>query len=81
VNESPLPRTQPADVVDDLAPAERRRALLARLQRMSPEERLRAARYEFAPWQRTLWLARYPEEAPLVNGELEWIALRMADLD
>jgi hypothetical protein len=75
------PRAQPADAVDDLAPAERRRAFLARLGRMSPEERLRAARYEFAPWQRGLWLARYPEEAPTVNGECEWIALRIADLD
>jgi hypothetical protein len=42
---------------------------------MSPEERLRASRYRFERWQRTLWTARYPEEAPLVNGEYEWIAL------
>ena len=28
-----------------------------------------------------LWVATYPDEAPLVNGELEWIALGLADLD
>jgi hypothetical protein len=27
------------------------------------------------------WAARYPEEVPLVNGELPWIGLRLADLD
>ncbi|MFP5387944.1 MAG: hypothetical protein ACLGG5_01415 [Thermoleophilia bacterium] len=27
------------------------------------------------------WAARYPEEVPLVNGELPWIVVRLADLD
>jgi hypothetical protein len=27
------------------------------------------------------WAARYPEEVPLVNGELPWIGLQLADLD
>jgi hypothetical protein len=27
------------------------------------------------------WAARYPEEVPLVNGEVPWIGLRLADLD
>lgn len=27
------------------------------------------------------WAGRYPEEVPLVNGELPWIAMRLADLD
>jgi hypothetical protein len=27
------------------------------------------------------WAARYPEEVPLVNGELPWIVMRLADLD
>jgi len=62
-------------------PAERRRAFIAELDRMSPQERLRASRYRFERWQRTLWAARYPEEAPLVNGEYEWMAIRLADLD
>jgi len=28
----------------------------------------------------TAWAARYPEEIPLVNGELPWIAATLADL-
>lgn len=27
------------------------------------------------------WAARYPEEIPTVNGEVEWISLKLADLD
>lgn len=61
--------------------AKTREAFLSRLARMSKEERVRAARYRFAPWQRQLWVVRYPDEAPLVNGEYEWIALGLADLD
>jgi hypothetical protein len=63
----------------DPGPAERRRDFIAELDRMSPEERLRASRYRFEPWQRTIWAARYPEEAPLVNGEYEWVATRLVD--
>jgi hypothetical protein len=29
----------------------------------------------------SLWAARYPDEAPLVNGEFAWISLTLADLD
>lgn len=54
----------------------RRQAFLARLVRMSAEERRRAARYGgFTAWQRSLWAARFPDEVPVVNGEYEWIAL------
>jgi hypothetical protein len=35
----------------------------------------------FTPVERNLWASNYPEEAPIVNGEFEWIALNMADLD
>jgi len=42
---------------------------------MSPEERLRAARFEFNREQRSIWAGRYPEEVPTINGEVEWIAL------
>lgn len=53
-----------------------REAFLAQLVRMSAEERRRAARYGgFTSWQRSLWAARFPHEAPIVNGEYEWIAL------
>lgn len=62
-------------------PAERREAFLARLRRMSPEERLRASRHDFDRWQRSVWAGHYPEEVPTVNGEVEWIALGLADLD
>ena len=48
---------------------------------MSAEERLRAARYAFTPWERGIWAGRFPNEVPLVNGEYEWIALTLADLD
>lgn len=60
----------------------RRRAFLRRLARMDPEQRLAAARSgRFSRGERALWAARYPEEAPLINGELAWIALGLADLD
>lgn len=66
----------------DLAEAgTQRKALLARLSRMSAEERLRAARYAFTPLERDIWAGRFPDEVPLVNGEYEWIALTLADLD
>jgi hypothetical protein len=52
------------------------------LDRMMPVERLRAYRTgAFDRHERSVWVARYPEEAPIVNGELEWVALTMADLD
>jgi hypothetical protein len=52
------------------------------LERMTPVERLRAYRSgTFDRRERTIWAARFPEEVPLVNGELEWIARSMADLD
>ena len=61
---------------DFLSPADRRDAFLARLARMSNEERVRAARYGgFTRWERSVWAARFPMEVPLVNGEIEWIAL------
>jgi hypothetical protein len=49
---------------------------------MSPAARLLAARRgEFSRSERALWAQRYPEDVPLVNGEIEWIALSLADLD
>ncbi|HET7054181.1 MAG TPA: hypothetical protein VFI09_09750 [Solirubrobacterales bacterium] len=69
----------PGAAAEDLPPAERRRAFLARLDRMSSEERLRAARFEFDRTERSIWAGRYPEEAPTVDGEVEWIGLRLAD--
>jgi hypothetical protein len=43
---------------------------------MSPAERLRAYRTGvFTRAEQTAWAGAFPEEAPLVNDELEWIAL------
>jgi len=56
--------------------------LLADISRLSPERRLaeyRAGR--FSHHQLTLWAQAFPEEVPLVNGELPWIALGLADLE
>jgi len=52
----------------------------ARLTRMTAEQRCRAAA-DFNRAERAVWAARYPNEVPLVNGELPWIALDLADLD
>lgn len=45
------------------------------LRKMTAEERVRASRYSMNRWERWVYAARYPDEVPLVNGELEWIAL------
>jgi hypothetical protein len=50
---------------------------LSELKRMSPDERVRASRYTFSRWERSVWVGRYPDEVPLVNGEFEWIALNL----
>lgn len=60
---------------------ERLRAFLARLSRMTEEERIWASRFGFTRWERSVWTANYPEEVPLVNGELEHIALGLVDLE
>ena len=31
--------------------------------------------------ERALWAATYPDEVPLVNDELPWISLDLADID
>jgi hypothetical protein len=52
------------------------------LDRMTPVERLRAYRSgTFTRRELAVWAGRFPEEAPLLNGELEWIARDMGDLD
>jgi hypothetical protein len=49
---------------------------------MTPGQRIDAARRgDFDRTERALWVSAYPDEIPLVNGELEWIALGLADLD
>jgi hypothetical protein len=54
---------------------------LARIDRMSPEECLRAYRAgRLTRAERTAWAAAYPDEVPTVDGEPKWVALRLADL-
>jgi hypothetical protein len=51
-------------------------SLIDRLERMGYERRLAAYRAgRLTRRQRTVWAARFPDEVPLLNGELEWIAL------
>ncbi len=58
------------------ATAPERLAPLERLGLMSPEERLRAYRAGvLTRAERSAWAGAYPEEVPLVNDEVEWIAL------
>ena len=53
---------------------------LKRLSRMTLEQR-RARAASFSRAERLAWAANFPEEVPLINGELAWITLRLADLD
>ena len=55
---------------------------LQRLERMTPAERLAAYRSgQLNSSERALWARTFPNEVPVVNGEVEWIALGLADLD
>lgn len=79
---APDPESRALLKPDRLSPSRRRDAFLAELEQMSEEERVRAARFgAFSRWERSVWAASYPEQVPLINGELEWIALGLADLD
>jgi hypothetical protein len=56
--------------------------ILERLAGMSRPERTHAAHNgDLSYAERALWAARYPDEVPIVNGEFDWIALTLADLD
>lgn len=47
---------------------------LARLKRMSPEQRLRSYRSgAMSRAERTAWVANFADEVPLVNDEYEWL--------
>jgi len=56
-------------------------AFLARLDRMSPAARLDGYRHSFDSRQRTIFVAHFPDEVPMVNGEFEHIALYLADVE
>ncbi|HET7445365.1 MAG TPA: hypothetical protein VFJ57_11965 [Solirubrobacterales bacterium] len=48
---------------------------------MTSEERIRAAHHWFKSWECRVWAAHFPNEVPLINGELPWIALRSIDAE
>lgn len=55
---------------------------LEHLRAMSPQQRLAAYRSGLLSHaERALWARTFPDEVPVVNGEVEWIALGLADLD
>ena len=59
-----------------------RAELRADLASLTPAQRIAAYnRGELTFQQLYLWAARWPHEVPLVNGEFEFIALSIADLD
>lgn len=63
-------------------PRSRDRDFIAHLRGLSREARLAEYRAGLmGRHQLTLWATHFPEEVPLVNGELPWIALAAADLD
>ena len=54
----------------------------ARLNALGASGRLaRYERGELSLADLSVWAARFPDEAPLVNGEFAWIGLTLADLD
>lgn len=58
--------------------AERRLdSFLAELRRMTPEERINASRYTMNRWEYWVYAARFADEVPMVNGELERIAFTL----
>lgn len=68
-----LPQNKPSQPSGDF---------LTELHRMGREHRLDAYREgRFDRRQRSIWAARFPEEVPLLNGEIEWVARSLADLD
>ncbi|HEX4732501.1 MAG TPA: hypothetical protein VH299_14620 [Solirubrobacterales bacterium] len=53
---------------------------LAYLAQLGAERRIEGYRHDFTPRQRTIFVAHYPDEVPLVNDEYEHIALSCADI-
>lgn len=49
----------------------------AELRKMTPDERIRASRYTMKCWEYFAYARAYPEEVPVVNGELERITANL----
>jgi hypothetical protein len=73
----PMPTEAPIQApADSAAPTRREPSFQEILDRMTPVERLRAYRSgAFTVHECGVWASRFPEEAPIVNDEYEWIAL------
>jgi hypothetical protein len=71
----------PTTFHEQLAGAERaRHARLRRLVADAPEQRVAAMRRgELTLEQLAAWSAQHPEQVPMLNGEFEWIAIRMPE--
>ena len=76
------PTVVPTTFHEQFAAAERaRHARLRRLWQMSPQQRVAAMRRgELTLEQLAAWSARHPEQVPMLNGEFEWIAIRMPEV-
>lgn len=65
-----------------LAPDPERDEQLRELWSMTPTQRVHAMRAgRLSRHQLFAWVARHPKECPTVNGEWEFIAATLADLD
>ena len=73
---------RPSASIIPLTASRRRRAFLRRLAAMTATERRQAFESgRFSRGERALWASSYPHEVPLINGEVPWIALGLADND
>jgi hypothetical protein len=52
-------------------------SFLAELRQMTPDERISASRHTMNRWEYWVYAARFPDEVPTVNGELERIAFTL----
>lgn len=69
---------EPTHSIRPPGPSER----VARLERLGPTGRIAGYRAgKLSIVDLSVWAARYPDEVPTVNGEVEWIGLTLADLD
>lgn len=50
---------------------------VSELHSMTGEERISASRYTMNRWEYWVYAGRFPDEVPIVNGELERIALTL----
>jgi hypothetical protein len=78
---APDDHARPSASIIPLTASRRRRAFLRRLASMSAAERRETFESgRMSRPERALWAATYPDDVPLVNDELPWIALGLADL-